>query len=103
MTSETFEKLQSVGFKGPIGTSAKDVINWLNSNNILRIEPYWRFLGAASGFSWSKSWDVYSDKIEVECATWDELLEIALEGSVNDALGLLSEDYINSNNKSISI
>lgn len=86
MKSTTFETLQSLGFTYPQDTPPSEVIQWLNKSNILRIEPYWRFLGSSPGFSWSKSWEEYSDKYEVECETWEELLEIALERSVMEAL-----------------
>lgn len=86
MTPTTYNKLTSLGFQGEQDTAAQEVINWLNSVNILRIEPYWRFLGGTPGYSWSKSWEDYSDKTEVECETWEELLEIALEESVKQAL-----------------
>ncbi len=87
MTSETYDILKSVGFTGAIDTPSKVVISWLNEKEILRIEPYWRFLGANPGFSWSKSWEEFSGKIEVECDTWDQLLDIALEWAVGEALG----------------
>lgn len=83
MKPHIISKLESLGFTG---STPSEAIQWLNSNNILRIEPYWRFLGSNPGFSWSKSWDDYSDKIEVECDTWEELLEVALEKSVIEAL-----------------
>lgn len=86
MKQATFEKLQSLGYKGSIDTPAQDVINWLNLAEILRVEPYWRFLGSLPGYSWSKSYEDYSEKTEVDCETWQELLEIALEESVRDAL-----------------
>jgi len=83
MKPHIISKLESLGFTG---STPSEAIQWLNSNNILRIEPYWRFLGSNPGFSWSKSWDDYSDKIEVECDTWEDLLEVALEKSVIEAL-----------------
>lgn len=86
MKDSVYLKLQSLGFTGSQYTPNSEVIHWLNESNILRIEPYWRFLGSSPGFSWSKSWDEYSDKYEVECETWEELLEIALEQSVSEAL-----------------
>lgn len=94
MKTDTYERLQSVGFRGSIDTPAKDVITWLNNEEILRIEPYWRFLGSSGGYTWSKSWDEYSDKIEVECETWEELLEIALENSISDYLKSFGSDWI---------
>ncbi len=87
MTTETYNTLKSLGFTGAQDTPSKEVISWLNDKEILRIEPYWRFLGANPGFSWSKSWDEFSGKIEVECDTWEQLLDIALEYSVGEALG----------------
>lgn len=86
MKETVFAKLEERGFQGDASSSAQDAIQWLSQANILRIEPYWRFLGSVPGFSWSKSWEEYSDKIEVNCATWEELLEIALEQSVEQAL-----------------
>lgn len=86
MKDSVYLKLQSLGFTGPQDTPPSEVILWLNDCHILRIEPYWRFLGSSPGFSWSKSWDEYSDKYDVECETWEELLEIALERSVMEAL-----------------
>lgn len=83
MKPHIISKLESLGFTG---STPSEAIQWLNSNNILRIEPYWRFLGSNPGFSWSKSWDDYSDKTEVECDTWEDLLEVALEKSVIEAL-----------------
>ncbi len=86
MTPETYIILKKLGFTGSQKTPSKEVISWLNEKEILRIEPYWRFLGANPGFSWSKSWDEFSGKIEVECDTWEQLLDIALEYSVGEAL-----------------
>lgn len=87
MTITTYNKIVSFGFQGSQDTPSQDVITWLNSNNILRIEPYWRYLGSTPGYSWSRSWDDYSEKIDVECDCWEDLLEIALENSVTQALG----------------
>ncbi len=86
MTTETYNTLKPLGFTGSQNTPSKEVISWLNEKEILRIEPYWRFLGANPGFSWSKSWDEFSGKIEVECETWEQLLDIALEYAVGEAL-----------------
>lgn len=85
MKPETFAILQNLGFKGSIDDSADSVIKWLSSSELLRIEPYWRFLGAPGGFSWSKSWDEFSDPIEVDCETFVQLQEIALDESVRQA------------------
>ena len=86
MTSGTYDILKSLSFPGSIDTLSKEVISWLNEKKNLRIEPYWRFLGANPGFSWSKSWEEFSGKIEVECETWEQLLDIALEWAVGEAL-----------------
>lgn len=85
MTSSTYNALYSLGYPGSQSDSAKIVIEWLSAQEILRIEPYWRFLGSNPGFSWTKSWEEYSDNYEVECETWEELLEEALERSIMDA------------------
>ena len=86
MTEETYSKLQSLGFKGTKDTPAQETIHWLNFEGILRVEPYWRFLGADGGYSWSKSTEEFSEKVEVPCETFEELLDIALEDSVREAL-----------------
>jgi len=86
MTEETYNKLRILGFCGTIETPSQEVINWLNLEEILRVEPYWRFLGADGGYSWTKSQMEFSDKTEVNCETFEELLDIALENSVKEAL-----------------
>lgn len=86
MKSSVFSTLQNLGYTGSQDSTAQSAIDWLNSAGLLRIEPYWRFLGANGGFSWTKSWDEYSDPVEVACDSWEELLEIALEQSVEQAL-----------------
>lgn len=85
MKSSVFDTLQRMGYKGSQDSPAKSAIDWLNSAGHLRIEPYWRFLGANGGFSWTKSWEEFSAPVEVACESWDELLEIALEQSVEQA------------------
>lgn len=85
MELTTYNKIKTLGFTGTQETDAKTVIDWLGNNELLRIEPYWRFLGANGGFSWTKTWEEYSEPVEVECETWQELLEIALEKSVMQA------------------
>jgi len=86
MTESTYAKLCSLGFLGNIDTPSQEVIHWLNLNEILRVEPYWRFLGADGGYSWSKSQMEFSDRVEVSCDTFEELLDIALDNSVKEAL-----------------
>lgn len=49
MKTETFEVLQGLGYRGTQDDPAEDVIKWLSSSELLRIEPYWRFLGAPGG------------------------------------------------------
>lgn len=85
MKTTTFGTLKSIGYPGTERDPARIAIDWLSTSGRLRIEPYWRFLGSDPGFSWSKSWEVYSEKVEVQCETWEELLEIALERSVVEA------------------
>lgn len=86
MTSSTYNALYSLVYPGSQSDPAQIVIEWLSSQEILRIEPYWRFMGSLPGYSWSKSWEEFSDKTEVDCETWEELLEIALDRSVREAL-----------------
>lgn len=86
MNNSTYCILQELGYKGSIDDQAQDVINWLASSEIIRIEPYWHYLGADGGFSWSKSWEEFSDTKEVHCETWEQLLDIALEVSLEEAL-----------------
>ena len=86
MNTETFEIVQGLGYKGTQSDPAEDVIKWLSSSELLRIEPCWHYLGAPGGFSWSKSWEEFSDPIEVECESFQQLQEIALEVSVKQAL-----------------
>lgn len=85
MKEKTYSTLRSLGYKGEQDSAAQTAIRWLSDSNLLRIEPYWRFLGADGGYTWSKSWDEFSDKREVSCETWEELLEIALEQSLEEA------------------
>ena len=85
MNTETYSILQSLGYKEGQDSPSADAIRWLNQEGHLRIEPYWRYLGASGGYSWSKSWDVFSDPVEVESSTWEELLDVALERSVKEA------------------
>lgn len=85
MRHDTFRKLQSLGYTGSVDDQAQTAISWLATGELLRIEPYWHFLGADGGFSWSKSWDEFCEPREVECNTWDELLAIALEVSLDEA------------------
>ncbi len=85
MKPSTYSTLQSLGYSGSPEDPAKKAIDWLSVNNHLRIEPYWHFLGADGGYSWSKSWDCFSDRVEVKCETWEGLLEIALERSLEEA------------------
>jgi hypothetical protein len=87
MNTATFLKLQSLGYKGTQNDPAQIAINWLRQKEILRIEPYWRFVNGVCGYSWTKSWDEFSEKIPVKCETTDELFEIALDNSVKEALG----------------
>lgn len=87
MKDNTYCILQKLGYKGSIEDPAQTAISWLASEEIIRIEPYWHYLGADGGFSWGKSWDVFSEPREVHCETWDELLEIALEVSLEEAFG----------------
>ena len=87
MKDNTYCILQKLGYKGSIEDSAKTVISWLSAGDIIRIEPYWHFLGADGGFTWSKSWEEFSDKKEVSCEKWEDLLEIALEVSLEEAFG----------------
>ena len=87
MKDSTFCILQKLGYKGSAEDSAQTAISWLTSEEIIRIEPYWHFLGADGGFSWGKSWDEFGEAREVKCETWDELLEIALEVSLEEAFG----------------
>ena len=87
MKDNTYCILQKLGYKGSQDDPAKTVISWLSAGDIIRIEPYWHYLGADGGFSWGKSWDVFSEPREVHCETWDELLEIALEVSLEEAFG----------------
>lgn len=75
-----------MGFSEGPEVPAQRVIDWLNHEGILRIEPYWHYLGSDGGFSWTKSWDQFSEPVEVSCETWEELLEIAVEKSVEQAL-----------------
>ncbi len=86
MKSATFNKLQSLGYKGSQDDPANIAITWLRQKEILRIEPYWRYSRGESGYSWSKSWDQFSEKTPVKCETLEELYEIALENSVKEAL-----------------
>ena len=44
-------------------------------------------LNLTGAYSWTKSWDEFSEKIPVKCETTDELFEIALDNSVKEALG----------------
>lgn len=85
MNIETYDVVRSLGFQGTPDTPAKEVIYWLSEHKHVRIEPYWRFLGCTPGFTWSKSWDNFSPRYEVECETWEELLEIALERTLREA------------------
>lgn len=85
MNTETYSILQSLGYTEGLDSPSADAIRWLNQEGHLRIEPYWRYLGASGGYSWSKSWDVFSDPVEVESSTWEELLDVALERSVKEA------------------
>lgn len=87
MKDNTYCILQKLGYKGSIEDPAKTVISWLSAGDIIRIEPYWHFLGADGGFTWSKSWEEFSDKKEVSCEKWEDLLEIALEVSLEEAFG----------------
>ena len=87
MKDATFDILQKLGYKGSKEDPAQTAISWLASEEIIRIEPYWHFLGADGGFSWSKSWEEFSDKKEVPCEKWEDLLEIALEVSLEEAFG----------------
>jgi len=86
LKTETYSRLKAVGFPEGPEVPAQRVIDWLNHKDLLRIEPYWRYLGANGGFSWTKSWDQFSEPIEVPCETWEELLEKAVEISVQQAL-----------------
>lgn len=86
MKEVTFDKLKTLGFTGAIDTPSTEVMAWLNQSELLRIEPFWRYLGGEVGFSWSKSWDCFSPKIYVQVDTWEELLDLALERSVEEAL-----------------
>ena len=86
MNPATFQKLQSLGYKGSQEDPALNAIVWLGQKEILRIEPYWRHLGSDGGYSWSKSWEEFSEKIPVNCETIEELYEIALDNSVKEAL-----------------
>lgn len=85
MKDSTFCILQKLGYKGSQDDQTKTVISWLSANDIIRIEPFWHFLGSNGGFSWGKSWDEFGEAREVKCETWDELLEIALEVSLEEA------------------
>ncbi|MBO4754490.1 MAG: hypothetical protein J5543_07825 [Bacteroidales bacterium] len=86
MNYATFQKLQSLGYKGTQDDPAKNVITWLRQKEILRIEPYWRTYADECGYSWAKSWEEFSEKTPVNCETMDELLDIALDNSVREAL-----------------
>lgn len=85
MKSSTYGILRKLGYQGSQEDPAQTVISWLSASEIIRIEPYWHYLGADGGFSWSKSWDEFCEPREVHCETWDELLEIALEVSLEEA------------------
>lgn len=85
MKDSTYCILQKLGYKGTQDDQAKTVISWLASEEIIRIEPYWHYLGADGGFSWGKSWDEFGEVREVKCETWVELLEIALKVSLEEA------------------
>ena len=87
MKTQTYQILVKLGYKGTQEDPAQTVISWLASEEVIRIEPYWRFLGADGGFTWSKSWDEFSEKKEVQCEKWEDLLEIALEVSLEEAFG----------------
>ena len=87
MKDSTYCILQKLGYKGSPDDQANSVISWLSPNDFIRIEPHWRFLGSNGGFSWGKSWDEFSEPKEVQCETWYELLEIALEVSLEEAFG----------------
>ncbi len=86
MKSAIFDKLQSLGYKGTQDDPATNAITWLRQKEILRIEPYWRYSRGESGYSWQKSWDDFSERTPVQCETIEELYEIALENSVQEAL-----------------
>lgn len=85
MTREIYNRLRELGYPGTPEDTAGTAISWLSSAELLRIEPHWRFLGADGGFSWSKSWEEFSERQEVSCETWEELLETALEKSLAQA------------------
>lgn len=85
MTENTLDRLRELGYDGEPHETAQTIIRWLSDNEIIRIEPYWRFLGADGGFTWSKSWEEFSEKREVSCDTWEELLDIALQESLREA------------------
>lgn len=85
MNTETLSILRTLGYKEGQDSPSRDAIRRLNKEGHLRIEPYWRYLDASSGYSWSKSWDKFIDPVEVECSTWEELEYIALERSVREA------------------
>ena len=87
MKDNTFQILKELGYKGCQEDDAKTVIDWLASGEIIRIEPYWHYLGANGGFSWGKSWEEFGETREVKCETWEELLEIALDVSLEEAFG----------------
>ena len=86
MNYATFQKLQSLGYKGTQDDPAENVITWLRQKEILRIEPYWHTSSDEHGYSWAKSWDEFSEKTPVDCETMEELFEIALDNSVKEAL-----------------
>ena len=87
MKAQTYQILENLGYKGTQEDPAQTAISWLASEGIIRIEPYWHYLGADGGFSWGKSWDEFGEAREVQCEKWEDLLEIALDVSLEEAFG----------------
>ena len=54
MKDSTYDILQKLRYKGSQDDQAKTVISWLSANDIIRIEPFWHFLGSDGGFSQGK-------------------------------------------------
>lgn len=59
MKTQTYQILENIGYKCTQEDPSQNLMNSLTFEEIIRIEPYWRYLGEDVGFSCVKSWDEF--------------------------------------------